>query len=273
MRLSSATFFPATAVEATCPDCGAARTLAVPRPLARQAATRPCDSCQAGREAAALAADEKQRAEDRAAKAAARLAGIHQLLREAGANPWEHGTASLDTYDTAESGHKPLDAVRAFLIETRAADTWTPVRGLYLCGDTGTGKTHLAVAALRDLLLDPAWNPADVVFDHAVSLIAAIQDTYSTGRSTEALLRRRVDARVWILDDLGSERASEDVVQRLTLIFTERAMRPTLVTSNDAPGELERRHAELKRVQSRLGPAYFRTVAVKGRDRRFDRRA
>jgi hypothetical protein len=54
------------------------------------------------------------------------------------------------------------------------------------------------------------------------------------------------------------------------MIFTERAGRPTLVTSNDPPERLEERHREYFRLQSRLGTAYFRTVPVRGRDRRFD---
>lgn len=253
--------------------CGKVRTITVPRlmKMTAQRSHRFCDDCRPLAEAEQARQEAALRERERAEVVAERTGRIHHLLKSAGANPWEHGSATLDNYDASDSGPGPIEAIRTFVSLTREAGPWTPVRGLYLFGDTGIGKTHLAVAALREFLLDPDWSPSDVVFDHAVSLIAAIQDTYNTEESTQQLLDRRINARVWILDDLGSERASEDVVQRLTLIFTERAMRPTLVTSNDAPDRLEQRHAELKRVQSRLGPAYFRTVKVKGHDRRFDR--
>lgn len=255
----------------TCPDCESTERRSGPRMLAKVLENRYCRDCEDTNQEET----DRQRAEvdrlEREQKVRERTDKIHTLLLAAGANPWEHGNASFETYDAADSGDKPVALIREFITETKSAGVFDPVRGLYLFGDTGIGKTHLAVAALREFLLDPGWSPSDVVFDHAVSLIAKIQDTYNTGESTQQLLDKRINARVWILDDLGSERASEDVVQRLTLIFTERAMRPTLVTSNDPPDRLEQRHRELKRVQSRLGPAYFRTVRVKGRDRRFDK--
>lgn len=194
-------------------------------------------------------------------------------LHSAGANPWEHGAATLDSFDTGEKSDTAVTAVREFTTQTKEAAQFDPVRGLYLFGNTGCGKTHLAVAALREFLVDPSFVPREIVFDNANALMAEIQDTYNTQNSTMDIIRKRIDAKVWILDDLGTERASDDAVTRLTLIFTERALRPTLVTSNNSPATLEQRHPEFKRVQSRLGPAYFRTVEIKGRDRRFDKAA
>ena len=254
----------------TCPGCGNRSAGKAPRLLVEKMKRLHCAQCVGEEDEERAQREAEWREGMRQARIAERTDRIHHLLKRAGANPWEHGSATLDSYDASDSGPAPVDSIREFVEQSKAATTWDPVRGLYLFGDTGIGKTHLAVAALREFLLDPDWNPADVVFDHAVSLIAKIQDTYNTGSSTQKILDARIGARVWILDDLGSERPSEDVVQRLTLIFTERAMRPTLVTSNDPPDRLEQRHPELKRVQSRLGPAYFRTVRVKGRDRRFD---
>lgn len=218
----------------------------------------------------------KEQAEAEARERAERLraereASLMDLIRKAGANPWAHGRCTFDNYDASESGTRPLEAVREFLADVRRAGQYDPVRGLYLFGDTGCGKTHLAVAAMRKLLSDPEFPERGVIFDHALSLINKIQDTYNTGESTEAIVRQRVRARVWILDDLGTEKASDDVVRRLTAIFAEREGRPTLVTSNIAPDALEKRHPEYFRLQSRLGPAQFRTVPVRGRDRRFDR--
>lgn len=230
---------------------------------------RICPDCVERRqaEAAAEAAEaERTRMEEQREW---RRSQIKHLLHRAGVNAWDHGDATLENFDTSSSGASPLDAVRLFLAEARAAEKFDPVRGLYLFGGTGAGKSHLAAAVARELLLDPAYPPDSIVFDHALRLIGSIQRTYSTPESADSVLDRRINARVWILDDLGTEAPSADVVRRLTEIFTERAMRPTLVTSNLAPDKLEGRHSEFYRVVSRLGPRYFRTVQVRGSDRRF----
>jgi DNA replication protein DnaC len=193
---------------------------------------------------------------------------LRKLLHDLGANPWEHGHASLDNFDPGDSP-KALGAAREFANAVKAAGKYDPVRGLYLWGETGPGKTHLAVGVVRWLLEEDYRG--DIVFDHAASLIARIQDTY--GRKDErtmSVLEKRVHAGLWILDDFGTERPSDDVIRHMTVIFAERAMRPTLVTSNYSPERMDRDRPDMMRVLSRLGPKYFRTVEVKGRDRRFD---
>lgn len=237
------------------------------RPICTQ---RFCDPCieEDRREKEAAERREAEEREQRARRE--REENILGILHYAGVNPWAHGRCTLDNYDASESGPGPVEAVREILAETRRAGKYDPVRGLYLFGGTGAGKTHLAVAAARDLLLDPEVQTSEVVFDYALSLISRIQDTYNTGESTDEILERRIRAKVWILDDLGTEKPSDDVVRRLTMIFAEREGRPTLVTANIPPDQLEARHPEFFRLASRFGPRIFRTVEVRGRDRRFD---
>lgn len=218
-------------------------------------------------ERAAIA--EREAAENRERARAARKSGILEVLKEAGVNVWDHRNATLDTFDPAECGSGVTLAVREFLSEIRAAGKFDQVRGLYLYGGTGAGKSHLAVSVARELLLDPDVQPGEVVYDHALRLIGKIQRTYSSEESADAVLNRRINAKLWILDDLGTENPSPDVVRRLTEIFTDRAMRPTLVTSNYPPDKLEERHPEFFRVVSRMGPRYFRTIHVRGADKRF----
>jgi DNA replication protein DnaC len=224
-----------------------------------------CESCRSVQEKR-LDDEAKSAIQKRAEN---RKAQILDVLRAAGVNVWDHGAATMDSFDAKEAGSAPLEAAREFLADIRQAGKYDQVRGLYLFGDTGSGKSHIAVAVARELLMNPDIQPGEVVFDHALRLIGKIQRTYSNEESADEVLNLRINAKLWILDDLGTENPSADVVRRLTEIFTERAMRPTLVTSNVPPNELEGRHPEFFRVVSRMGPRYFRTVKVNGSDRRF----
>src|SRR5690606_6188428 len=91
-----------------------------------------CAACQTAEEQEreeAARREEQERAE-RARRE--REEGILDLLHRAGVNPWAHGRCTLGGYDTSEAGAGPLDAVREFLAETRRAQKYDPVRGLYL---------------------------------------------------------------------------------------------------------------------------------------------
>lgn len=229
-----------------------------------------CEPCR-DREAAEAEAQAAAEAKERKSKAReARKAKIHQLLHEAGASPWEHGNATLRNFDTSESGPEPVEACMEFVRAVRDADAYDPVQGLYLSGTTGAGKTHLAVGICRALLLEPSIRPESIVFDPADVLASGIRALYGGRGDVDAYLRRRERARVWILDDLGREPPHPDVIGHLTMLISQRGLRGTVITGNTPPTEYERRHPELARIGSRLGPSYFRTVQVRGRDRRHD---
>ena len=261
--------------EVECPGCGRTREVvqaAVEDPrdstnvvwIPRIDLGQICVLCDATAEAA-IAADQRARElEDRRGR-------ILTILDGLGINVREHGRATLENFDDSEAGPEPVEAVHDFLDRIRSADRYDPVRGLYLYGTTGNGKTHLAVAAIRELLTaDLSWQPDQIVYDYAPELITWIQETYDSDESTRKLLDRRTRARIWVLDDLGSEQPSADVVRRLTLILSKRALHPTLITGNYSPAEFEQRAEDFFRVGSRLGPRYFEAVEVRGRDRRHD---
>lgn len=258
-----------------CPDCGKSWTYPVVvlgggRTVPAREEERICPDCIAQEEAEQRQREEAEEQQRRQRQAKSRGDRIHELMAAAGGNPWEHGHCSFENFDVSDCGEEPREATIEFVEATKAAGPYDPVKGLYLWGGTGSGKTHLAMAAFASFLRDEGFEPRDVVFDHALDLITRIQDTYNTGASALELIDRRINARVWILDDLGSEQASPDVVRRLTLILTRRALRPTLITGNFDPDTYEDRHEELFRIGSRLGPRYFRAAQVDGNDRRYD---
>ena len=106
-------------------------------------------------------------------------------------------------------------------------------RGLFLEGPPGVGKTHLAVAVLRQVV---ATRGAKGLYYDTRDLLRVIRSTYNpVGRTTEIeVLRPVMTAELLVLDDLGAEKTSEWVEETLSLIVNTRynERRPTIFTSN-----------------------------------------
>lgn len=185
-----------------------------------------------------------------------------------GVNTRKHGTATLETFDASDAP-LALRATREFVEDVVASGRHDRVRGIYLAGPTGSGKSHLAVAALR--AIHEARPEVSVLYEPADRLVTRVQDTYGSG-GTDSFIEARARAGIYVLDDLGREKPTVDALRVLATILDEREGGPTIITSNQLPHELAARHAEgvdWERVSSRLGDRVYRFVRVKGRDRRF----
>jgi len=106
-------------------------------------------------------------------------------------------------------------------------------RGLLLEGPPGVGKTHLAVAVLKQVM---NTSGARGLFYDTRDLLRVIRSTYDPSiRTTELeILRPVMTADLLVLDDLGAEKTSEWVEETMNLIVNTRynERRLTIFTSN-----------------------------------------
>lgn len=111
-------------------------------------------------------------------------------------------------------------------------------RGLYLCGGVGSGKTHLAVAVLNELIRK---KRVPSLFVTVPELLDNLRETYNKpGRNLDEWMDAVQNADFLVLDDLGSERATEWVRERIFVIvdYRYRETLPTIFTSNIGPMDL-----------------------------------
>lgn len=114
----------------------------------------------------------------------------------------------------------------------------------------------------------------DVAFTTAKGMLERVKATFGEG-GTEAAVARYAKCDVLVLDDLGKEDATEWSVGTVFSVLDARYedMRPTIVTSNYAPGALADRLARrgervtAEAIASRISQT-CRPVYLGGRDRR-----
>jgi len=127
------------------------------------------------------------------------------------------------------------ESLEKALVQARRIVTTFPVvtRGLLLEGQPGVGKTHLAVAVLKQVI---QASGARGLFYDTRDLLRVIRSTYDPSiRTTELeILRPVMQADLLVLDDLGAEKTSEWVEETMNLIVNTRynERRLTMFTSN-----------------------------------------
>lgn len=136
--------------------------------------------------------------------------------------------------------------------------------GLLFVGPTGVGKTHLAVAVLRELIVQKG---VECLFYDFRDLLKEIQDSYNPISQTSELrvLQPVLDAEVLLLDELASTNPSDWVKETLAYIINSRynQKKVTLITttlsfSDGAP------RAEVRAPSGEAIPQVERTLGQLG---------
>ena len=185
-------------------------------------------------------------------------AGAHRLTDANIPKRYLHCTfENFSAYN--ESLERALDAAKRIPDRfDRAASRELVGRGVFLDGQPGVGKTHLAVAVLKAII---ERSGAGGLFYDTRDLLRVIRSTYDPSiRTTELeILRPVMNTQVLVLDDLGAEKTSEWVEETMNLIVNTRynERRMTLFTSNylDIPDDTDQNSLLYRigyRMRSRL---------------------
>ncbi len=162
-----------------------------------------------------------------------------------------------------------LADVRAFVDELD--ERLDAGRGLWIFGDTGTGKTTLAMLISKAAL----ENGRSVAIYSLPKLLARIRRTYDSepgGDSYLSFFERLTAVDLLHIDDLGAEKRSDWVLEQLYALINERyeAQRSVLITTNLPHDELEEQIGS--RTVSRLSQICDE-VPLFGADRRYGKAA
>ena len=123
-------------------------------------------------------------------------------------------------------------------------------RGIYFCGDVGVGKTHLAVAVMNEVI---QRKRVPSLFVTVPELLDNLRGAYNDpGRDLDEWMAAVQNADFLVLDDLGSERATDWVRERIFVVVNHRYREalPTIFTSNIGPKDLAEQLGE--RTASRI---------------------
>jgi DNA replication protein DnaC len=151
--------------------------------------------------------------------------------------PPRYKNKDLDTFKTEiDIQRLALRQVRRFVQEFEGA---SECPGLFLYGAPGTGKTHLAIGALKELIARGFTG----LFLNIVTLVDSLrkQSAGSIPTEEENRLQLLEEVEILVLDDLGAGRLTDFIQERIYTLVDQRYSRNQcmIVTSNLGLRKLE----------------------------------
>jgi DNA replication protein DnaC len=206
-----------------------------------KAAAAVCPLCEgtgwktiAGSTASGGSAHDRISNDRRVTRCDCRLRARAETLLTAARIPRRYEHCELSNYDTDFPGaHSSLE--EAHFIASGFAKKCDPRgdKGLLIIGKIGTGKTHLAVGIIKELIIN---RGLPCLFYDYRELLKEIQNSYNaTVQTTELdVLRPVFETDVLVLDELGAVKPTEWVWDTVSLILNTRYNdnRTTIITTN-----------------------------------------
>jgi DNA replication protein DnaC len=199
-------------------------------------------------------------------------------LLEAARIPTRYEKCALDNYKLIEGKYwgvqkRAKEYAQAFVKEYPAIE-----RGLLFVGPVGVGKTHLAVAIIREIIK----NGYDCLFYEFGTLLKEIQNSYNPISRTSELkvLAPVFDAKVLVLDELGATKPTDWVRDTMMQIINTRYndKKITIFTTNYFDQHRSERDEILEdRIGVRLRSRLYemcQTIPIEGEDyrKKYDKR-
>jgi DNA replication protein DnaC len=155
-----------------------------------------------------------------------------QILRDRGFESGRYAKMTFESLSFSHMGSDVIEAVKGYMgsMELNRRN-W-----LYLYGDCGAGKTHMAVALARKIALDRQWEPAFISWAHYLSMVQ--QSWQDTRVKVDVRLVR--ESRVLVLDDMDKKAGAQWMLSHLYDIIDYRYIQqlPTIMTANRSIGDL-----------------------------------
>ena len=117
--------------------------------------------------------------------------------------------------------------------------------GLFICGECGVGKSHLAFATANALIERGNSVIAMTMIDLLLKIKSSF-NAYNDKMTEEQILKIYTDCALLVIDDLGKEKPTEWALQMIYSVIDRRynALKPIIVTTNFTASELVKRFGD-----------------------------
>lgn len=153
---------------------------------------------------------------------------------------------------------------------------------LFIFGSYGVGKSHLAVAALRQCILNHISDqiPWRGYFCDWVEHCSLVQESWGNSSEDEGQLWAKMrNAHILVIDDIDKRKPSEWALGKLFEVIQHRYYheKPTIITANHSIQELQKLWGESKAehirdagsaILSRVMEQLWRQIGIKAKDQR-----